>query len=480
MKKLITTLLSSVLLLSMLSGQSKHKSITWEKFKASGPELTQIGWMETKHSKEIESSPWSVGCETLDRDYGDFSKYKNYVGELGIKHARLQSGWAKCEKEKGKYDFAWLDSCVYGLIDQGVEPWISLSYGNPIYNSEMSLGGGIFVDERTMTAWCKYVEATVKRYKDVVQEWEIWNEPRHSEDPVAYANLLVNTSDAIKKVYPDATIMGFTVHGFSPNEVLKFPRAVVEILKKRKRLDIIDYVTYHPYTPNPDDCYSMVEELQKIFHSYNPQVKLYMGESGCPSILEWGHAMFNYPWTEYSKAKWDLRRMAGDRARGIRTSMFTIVDLRYTSMLQSFGLLRANLLHDIIYKRPSYYGVQHMASFFDYSVEPKGMIDYYSNTSRSLTVAGFEKDKSPVVLLWYDDQIPTDDLKWDNLSLTMKNINFKDPVYVEMITGKVFDLPKQSWSNEGENVRFERLFVWDSPMMLVEREQVMMVPEGEK
>ena len=458
------------------TGQPKCKSITWEKFQASGPGLKQIGWLETKHSKDIESSPWSVGCETLDRDYANFSIYKDFVGELGVKHARLQSGWAKCEKQKGVYNFAWLDTCVYGLAEQGVSPWISLSYGNPIYKSEINLGAGIFTDEETMKAWCKYVEKTVSRYKDVVKEWEIWNEPRHSESPEAYANLLIRTSEAIRKVQPGATILGFTVHGFSPSVVLKFPQAVFEILKTKNILDVVDYVTYHPYTPNPDECYSLVKGLEDLVKSYNPKIKLYQGESGCPSILEWGHAMNNYPWTEYSQAKWDLRRMAGDRACGIRSSVFTIIDLRYTSMLQSFGLIRSNLLNEMIYKRPSFYGVQHMANIFDDTVEPTGILKYESGSPRNMTVAGFKKLGSSVILIWYDDQIPTDELKWDQTSLTIRAIKFKDPVYLEMITGKVFEPGSQSWSNKDTGVEFKNLPVWDSPVMIAEREMIKTKP----
>ena len=45
-----------------------YKSITWEKFQASGPELKPIGNLAVRHAKEIKSSPWSIGCETLDRD----------------------------------------------------------------------------------------------------------------------------------------------------------------------------------------------------------------------------------------------------------------------------------------------------------------------------------------------------------------------------------------------------------------------------
>lgn len=231
-------------------------------------------------------------------------------------------------------------------------------------------------------------------------------------------------------------------------------------------------MTYHPYTPNPDECYPMVDGLAELAHSYNPKIKIYQGESGCPSILEWGHAMFNYPWTEYSQAKWDLRRMAGDRARGIRSSIFTIIDLRYPSMLQSFGLIRANLAHEIIYKRPAYYGVQHMAGFFDATVEPMGLLEIESNSPRKLTAAGFTKQGASVLLVWYHDRIPGDELKWDLIDLTVAKANFKDPVYVEMISGKVYELNKANWRNSGGKVEFKELPVWDSPVMIAERSMI--------
>ena len=121
--------------------------------------------MAVKNSRDIKSSTWSVGCETLDRDYAKFSVYKDYVGELGVKHGRLQSGWAKCEKQKGIYSFEWLDSCVYGLNEQSVKPWICLCYGNPVYGSEIGLGAGVAAlayNEEAMAGWLKYVEADCK------------------------------------------------------------------------------------------------------------------------------------------------------------------------------------------------------------------------------------------------------------------------------------------------------------------------------
>lgn len=463
MKKYGIIILLSLFSSPFIIGQAReYPSINWKKLKASGPEIEQVGWLVTKSSKEIKSSTWSVGCETLDRDYAKFSVYKDYVGELGVKHGRLQSGWAKCEKQKGVYNFSWLDSCVYGLEKQEVKPWICLCYGNPIYGSEIRLGSSIFTSKETLDAWCKYVEATVLRYKDVVTEWEIWNEPHESKE---YADLLIKTAETIKKVQPNAVIMGFSLPGIK----LKFTEEVFEILKANKKIELVDYLTYHPYDKNPDDSYPAVEKLQSMINSYNPKIKLYQGENGCPSILEWTHALSNYPWTEISQAKWLMRRMAGDRVRDIPSSIFTIIDLRYYNMIQSFGLIRSNLLHEFIYKRPSYYGVQHMVGFFDDDVKAVGELIFEANTLRGITVAGFKKEGNPIVLTWYNDQIPSDDLKWDLVDITIKNTTFHDPVYVEMISGKVYEIAKSNWKNEGENTRFINLPVWDSAIMIAER-----------
>ncbi len=470
-KILAIFLLGSSICQSFVFGQTRNfRSITWEKIQSSGPQLKEIGLIAVRNSKEIKSSLFSVGCETLDRDYAKFSVYKNYVGELGVKHGRLQSGWAKCEKQKGVYDFAWLDSCVYGLNEQQVKPWMCLCYGNPIYGSESGLGAGVAAlahSEDAMEGWLKYVETTVTRYKSVINEWEIWNEPYYQEKD--YAPLLIRTAELIKRIQPEAKILGEILWDPGSPEV----KILLDALAADNKLSLVDYWAYHPYVNNPDDCYPILDGFIKLIKSYNPGYKIYQGETGCPSVLEWTHALADYQWTEYSQAKWDLRRLAGDRVRNIPTSVFTIIDLRYNNMLQSFGLIRSNLLHEFIYKRPAYFAVQHMASFFDDQVNSIGELEYQSNSSRKITVAGFDKEKHPVVLIWYKDQIPSDELKWDLIDITIKGVSFKDPVYVEMISGKVYEINKSDLKNSGMNTMLSRLPVWDSPIMIAERSQVL-------
>ena len=105
----------------------ERRCVTREKLLKMDPGLKPWGWLETRAAKDIKGSNWSVGCETLDRDYADWSQYKILLGDLGAKHGRLFSGWAKTEQEKGVYDFTWLDPQVREMAAMGVKPWICLS-----------------------------------------------------------------------------------------------------------------------------------------------------------------------------------------------------------------------------------------------------------------------------------------------------------------------------------------------------------------
>jgi len=113
-----------------------------------------------------------------------------------------------------------------------------------------------------------------------------------------------------------------------------------------------------------------------------------------------------------------------------------------------------------------------MVGFFDDAVIPVGDLEFVSNAYRKITVAGFKKENSPIALLWYKDQIPGDDLDWDLVELTIKNTNFRDPVYIEMISGKVYDIDESDWKNKGKDVEFKRLPVWDSVVMIADRSNV--------
>ena len=63
-------------------------------------------------------------------------------------------------------------------------------------------------------------------------------------------------------------------------------------------------------------------------------------------------------------------------------------------------------------------------------------------------------------------------MKWDKIKISIKRTNFKDPVYVEMISGKVYEINKSDVKNHGADVVFKSLPVWDSPILITERTHV--------
>ena len=302
MKKSI--LLGLLLVLAVSSaGQELKKSVTWENLRAHPAPLPVVGELRALESSLDAPSLWSVGVETMDRDYAVFENFRQYVGQTGVGYGRLQSGWAKTEQKKGKYDFKWLDAHVDGLLAEGIHPWMCLCYGNPIYSGfGHDLNAKIFPDGPVMDAWLRYVKACVKRYKGKVTMWEVWNEPDGSKNLDSYplyANLFIRTAQVIREVDPEAKIAAFG--SCSPDR--EYIRQALELIDKAGGIPYIDYLTYHAYWPIPEAVIPAVKKLREDVDAYNPSIVLLQGETGCPGQLEYGHAMKNIEWDEYKQAK---------------------------------------------------------------------------------------------------------------------------------------------------------------------------------
>ena len=460
----------------------KAKCLVWEQLNRAPAPGRVIGRLAVRNSKDIPSSRWSVGCETMDRDYAVFRNFRKYVGGTGVKHARIQSGWEKTEKVRGKYDFAWFDEHVRGLAEEGVKPWVCLCYGNPIYNSSQRMRWAvarITEDPEGFPAWVRYVEETVKRYGDVVDTWEIWNEPFFKQVPY-YAKLVKASCEAIRKFQPHARIWVSAPGKYENCELL------VAALKANGAVDMVEGWVYHPYVKNPDaehddhfDWGTVNQgKLAALVRALGPRHYIVQGETGCPAQLEFSHALNNLPWTECSQVKWNLRGMMRAAANEVRLySVFAMIDFQYTNfMLQSFGLLRADLAKEVVYRRPLYYACRNVFSLFDDTVKGEGivpctcrMVEWADANERgcrrTFTAAKFSKGGLPIVALWQSDRIPGDSRSFDRASVAIPGVAFKEPVWVDLVTGRVCAL-------DG----FDRVPVWDAPVLIAERKAIDIEP----
>ena len=436
-----------------------------------------VGQLKTHDANAIKASTWSIGGETLDRDYTDYKSYKTYLGPLGAKRIRLQGGWSKCEKVKGIYDWAWLDAVIPDAASRGVSPWVELSYGNPIYEGggEAKLAGHIPTSPEALAAWDNWVRAMVTRYKNQVPEWEIWNEPDLNKDHTSteIGQFYIRTVRLVKSIQPNARLIALGMAGVTPLPLLK---DFYDELKKENALDLVDIQTYHGYAHNPDTSYPRIEEMRQLGWSYKPRIVFMQGENGAPSQAKGTTvgAMTDQDWSELTQAKWDLRRMLGDHGRGIATNLFTISDIHYAAGdhmvgINSKGLLQTN--PDKTIKRPklAYKAAQHVFSFFDDQIK---LLPEIKPTVSQETVNGFayqhKTKKGSLVSLWNKEARPAETYLPKLTTVTLKG-QFTNPVYVDLITGKLYEIPKNQTKKLGEEWTFSEIPVPDYPVLIADK-----------
>lgn len=189
--------------------------------------LKEIGRLKGVCSKESRANRLGVGFECLDRKVFDPEKVYGKIAKSGLKFARCQTGWARTETQKGKYDFAWLDSVVDNLRGREIQPWFNVGCGNPLYMDNLTNPTGVghvplYYGEECLQAWKNHVRALARHFKGRVGQFEIWNESNHlpfrqpeKPDAKEYAKLLKISAGEIRREIPDAKI-GAAMAGSPP------------------------------------------------------------------------------------------------------------------------------------------------------------------------------------------------------------------------------------------------------------------------
>ncbi|MCX6907861.1 MAG: beta-galactosidase [Verrucomicrobia bacterium] len=439
----------------------------------------KVGTLKPKSVSEIKTSMWSLGCETLDRDLADWDAYKSYLEPLGIRHIRLQGGWGRTEKAKGVYDFAWLDRIVDDAHTRGLAVCLETSYGNRLYDPKAALGpGGTLPEgEETLAAWDKWVETMARRYSAKgVGEWMMYNEPNLVKNNTIEKTTAFNirTAQIIKRVDPKARIGGLVSAGANPDFIGGFLRG----LKEQGKLGLFEWVVYHHYSGNPDATYDRVEKLQELMSELAPKLRLWQGEAGCASE-EVQFALSGVDWTELSQAKWNARRMLGDLVRDIRSSVFTISDLSYhKDFISRYGLLKSDSNNAITKVKTVYYVVQNVVSVFNDALERVPNAALTTQCDKKLTAHAF-RDKATglsLVTFWDGTGIPSNECTPIKAQLTVPNAKFKEPVWLDLITGNIYAIPADKIVANDGTYTFKDVPVYDGPAAITDKSLLKFEP----
>ncbi len=293
--------------------------------------LVRVGRVTPLPSAEIQTSKMGIGFEKLDRNVFDPEKAYDKLAAIGVKWVRIQSGWARTEKQKGVYDFAWLDAIVEALLSRGLQPWVDLCYGNGLYTPDANHYFGAVGcvpnnSDEALAAWQVYVSAVVARYRGKIDCYEVWNEPdgqwcwKKGPDGAEYGRFVRDTAAAVHAADPAARVFG----GVVCVRDLKF----VDDALAAGMADCIDALTFHEYTPAGTTLRERVDALRALCHGYNPDIGIIQGESGSQSSSRGAGAMTGAAWTPRRQAKQLLRHAVADLICGVEfTSYFSCMDM---------------------------------------------------------------------------------------------------------------------------------------------------------
>ena len=465
--------------------------------------LRRIGTLTPRSAREITGSNWRLGCETLDRDYIDFDEYREFVAPLGIRLVRLQGGWAKCEKRKGEYDFAWLDHIVDYLAEQGVACAIETDYGNPIYagGGTVDLAAGFPSSEEGLAGWDAWVDALTRHFRGRVRDWLMWNEPdirpydgSAPKTPEQIAAFNVRTAKIVRRNIPDARIAGLSL---AHCDSALFEQCIAAM---GEDLALFDSFVYHGYENAPESSYAEVVRHQAVLAKYGSKARLWQGENGCPSEMATKFALSRVAWSEYSQAKWNMRRMLGDLGHDVLSSVFTICDFCHTGReINLKGLLRADEDRRVIAVKRAYYAVQNVASVFDDSwtrVKGSSYDTGFGTKDESISAYHYVKSTGePLFVFWTHGrdfvrnggekgvlgegnwslpyERPGDSFETRPAVFRYLGQPLEDPVWVDLLTGHVYEFPKSGQLAFGGRVRFVNVPVYDSPCLITERRAVL-------
>jgi len=343
-------------------------------------------------------------------------------------------------------------------------------------------GGLLPAGDETLAAWDRWVEAMVRHYAPKgVKEWMMYNEPNLRKENTLERIVANNirTAEIIKRVDPEAKVGAFVLAGLRTDAI----KTMLEMIKAQGKLDLFHWAIYHGYSGNPDRLNERMAELVAMLAEVAPHVKPWQGEAGCASE-EVQFALSGIDWTEYSHAKWNARRMLCDLGHGIESSVFTISDLSYhKDFISRYGLLKTNPDNSIIKVKSAFYTVQHVVTVFNDALER--VPDYaltFAGTEKQLTWFAFRDKKSglDVVALWDGTEIPSNASEIETVQVTIQGGRFREPVWVDLITGNVYAIPPERMAAGGETVVFRDVPVYDGPAVITDRSLLDFVPAREK
>jgi len=211
----------------------------------------------------------------------------------GITLGRIDMSLQESFRSETDYDFIYMDRWIGAAKANGIVPLMIVGY-MPTW---LSSGGTTYDPPSNMTKFLNIVEIAVNHVKNDVIYYEIWNEPNihfWTGTEIEYRELLVNVSQKIRELDPDAIILAPALSDIASVEKtagydtgFNFTREVCV-----NATDYFDIFSFHLYSFPEEDWPSKMDNfIQRLTEFGCGNKPLWMTESPANwhTLIEWNY-----------------------------------------------------------------------------------------------------------------------------------------------------------------------------------------------
>jgi hypothetical protein len=201
------------------------------------------------------------------------------ANEVGVEIVRCDHSWADMEHSDRNFHFEDRDTYYADLDAQNLEILALLDYGNvPIFGEEYAY----HIPPWMVPDWLRFVNESVYRYQDLVDYWEIWNEPNlgvfWSGPETDFFYLLNATAFLIHNNYPDVKIMAPGISGYNPDYLTR----MIEYIGAENFNKMFSILAFHPYSRTPEEVFPACQAVWEVVHNFGFSGEVWISEVGFP------------------------------------------------------------------------------------------------------------------------------------------------------------------------------------------------------
>ncbi|MCW2514861.1 MAG: xynB [Mycobacterium sp.] len=262
---------------------------------------------------------FSVGASQIWMSPQDADRELDAAARTNARWIRVHIDWHAIEKTKGQFDWDYVDHWVDGARARGMRV-LGLIVNTPEWAK--APGTALYGPPVNPADYAEFATTVVKRYRDRVSDWEIWNEPNlprflgYAERQAAvYVSLLKAAYPAIKTVQPNSTVMSA---GLSPAIGVDAPPNFLNDMYTNGAKGYFDAIAMHPYVSpggiaaDPDNAWSDLARAHDVMTVHGDgDKKIWMTEFGAPTSAPDAQGV-----SQQEQAKQILDVMAGVAATG--------------------------------------------------------------------------------------------------------------------------------------------------------------------